>query len=527
MSATSHSRGNELTEAPFDRQLGQVPRRDARDQLRAVFRHRWLVLAVLLLVPAAAVATSFLKEKQYTASASLLFRDPGFDKAFLGVALSDTRQDPSRQAETNSRLLALESTRERAASALGVTTDEIERKVTVAPAGQSNLVVVEATDKSPRNAARLANVFATQFVRARSSADRAQILAARDSVLAELDRARKATDTTTQAVENLRRQAEQLKVFASLQTGGVELVSRATIPTSASSPNIVRSGVVGVLGGILLAFVAVFVAERLDWRLRDPEQAEETFGRPVVGLVPQAGRGQNPLLDSRFQESLRLLRVSLGYFGIGRDIKTLLFTSSSPSEGKSTVSLGFAFAAAQAQHSVLFIEADLRRGKVARTLGLPAGPGLAEVLTSQATLEEATVEVGPWGTDDDGARLSVLRAGHRVPNPGDLIESAHLQELLVLARREYDVVVIDAPPALAVFDTMAMLSHVDGTIVLARAGLSSRDQMRAVRRQFDHIGHVPTAVVVNGLRQSDRYGYYYGYGYGDAEPRQPPVPAAS
>src|SRR5918997_2168064 len=137
-----------------------------RGALTTLRRRRWIIICCLLFVPAAAVLASLAQEKQYSASASLLFRDPGLDRKLFESPVLAPSTDPDRQAETNLRLVSLDIVAQRAAKRLGGGRDarQVADKVTVAPAGPSDVASVTATDPVPRNAARLANAFAREYV---------------------------------------------------------------------------------------------------------------------------------------------------------------------------------------------------------------------------------------------------------------------------------------------------------------------------------------------------------------------------
>src|SRR4051812_45915169 len=150
-----------------------------------VLRRRWAVVVLCgLLVPAAAFAFSQSQKKQYTASASLLFRDPGFDQKLFGSQVFQPSSDPARAAATNIKLVALDTVAQRTARRLH--SGSVANKVEVKPEGQSDVVAVDATDHNPRTAARIANTFADEYISIRRQADRAKITDAQALVRSRL-----------------------------------------------------------------------------------------------------------------------------------------------------------------------------------------------------------------------------------------------------------------------------------------------------------------------------------------------------
>jgi succinoglycan biosynthesis transport protein ExoP len=490
----------------------ETARSDLLEVLGALKRRRWVIVMCVVVAVGVAAVSAAVATPEYTANATLLFRDPGFDKAFLGVTLTDDRVDPTQRAATDTRLVGLQVSSRNAAAALGMSIAAVERAVKVTPDGQTNLVAIQASDENAQRAAFVANTFAKVFVNERRQLDRQQILGAQRSVQQEL---RSLDPARAQNRAALARQAAQLKVVAELQTGGVELASNATVPGSPSSPNLRNNLILGLLGGLVVGFVVAFLAERVDRRVRDPSEIGMIYGRPVVGVVPQASRRLRVLEDPSIQESVRLMRASLGYFGIGRNVKTLLITSSMPSEGKSTVALALASAAVQSKHSALVIEADMRRPTLAAHQGIGPTVGLTDVLSGRLAPQDAIVQIGLWMNNadhpHDGDTVSLLAAGPHVPNPGDLVDSPEMAQVISWARERYDLVIIDSPPLLSVSDTMALIPSVDGTLLVARLHQSTRDALRAVRQQLDNIGHTALAVVVNGVRDKRDQSYYYEY----------------
>src|SRR3954469_26047923 len=152
--------------------------------MRMLRRGIGVVLICALLVPAAALVFSLSQQKQYSASASLLFRDPQLDQKFSGSPIFAPSSDPTREAATNVKLASLEVIAARTSKALGgkVAPGDISGKIAVAPAGQSDVVTITATDHDPAFAAKLANTFAQQFIIFRRDADRSKIAAAQQLV---------------------------------------------------------------------------------------------------------------------------------------------------------------------------------------------------------------------------------------------------------------------------------------------------------------------------------------------------------
>lgn len=494
--------------------------------LRALRRRRAVVLLVLAVVPLSALAVSLFQEKQYTASASLLFRDPRLDAKLFESSILEPSTDPSREAQTNVRLVSLDAVADRTAARLGhLSGDDVSEKVDVSPAGQSDVVAIKATDPKPGVAADLANTFAREYIAFRREADRSTIREALGLVERQL-RALPASERTERDARSLKERARELQVLAALQTGNAELVQRAEKPTSASSPEPVRNTLVAGVLGLLLGVGLALILDRLDRRLKDPREVEEIFGRPILGMVPESRALSTAAEDSNRlpaaeAEAFRMLRANLRYFDVSREIRSVVVTSATPGEGKSTVAWNLAAAAAEAGARVLLVEADLRHPSLARRHDLPAERGLTTVLSERATSAEAASRVTLQGQAANGAGPSfdALLAGPLPPNPTDLIESERMADLLASASKDYDLVVIDTPPTTVVSDAIPLVKQVSGVIVVSRFGQTTRDAAAHLHRQLEHLDAPTLGVVVNavGDEGGGYYGYGYAYGYGDSE----------
>jgi polysaccharide biosynthesis transport protein len=477
-------------------------------------------MAIALLIPATVVAWSLRQDKTYTATASLLFRDPGLDQKVFGASL-DSSRDPDREAATNVKLVSLDVVAERTSRDLDGRLDggEIASKVDVAPEGQSDIVSVRASDSDPEFAARLANSFAEQYIDFRREADRSKVRGAQEVVQREL--AQIGGGRRRAQARSLRERAARLEILASLQTGNAELVQPAQVPGSPSSPRVTRNAVVGIVVGLLVALLAALAAERFDRRIRDPRQIEDIFGRPNLGGIPHSralarGGPAQRGLPGREEEAFRTLRANLRSFKVDHAIRSILVMSPVPEEGKSTVAWNLARVAASAGERVLVVEADLRRPRLAASaVELSRSPGLTAVLAGQATLVEVIQTAGftelrlPAG---NYRRMDVVVAGLVPRNPGPLIDSKRMLETIQEAARAYDLVVIDTPPTSIVSDAIPLVQGVGGVLVVARLGKTPREQLLRLRDQLANL-HAPLlGVVVNSMSvDGRRFGYRHGY----------------
>ena len=501
----------------------------------AVLRRRaGLILLCVVTATVGAVGISLVQQKQYSASASLLFRNPGFAESLFGNSVTTPATDPTREAATNEKLVGLEIVAKRTAEHLeGLTPEEVSGMVSVSASGEADIVSVTATSSDPDQAKFVANTFAHQFITFRAQADKSKLLEAKRLAEEEYGRLTPEQQEGPRG-EALSSGAEKLGILSSLQTGNAELVQPAELPTSPSSPKPMRNGIFAAIIGLLLGIGLAFFLERLDRRLRDPEEARDAFGLPILATVPEskaivASNKRTAALELPFMENeaFRMLRAQLRYFNTDREVQTVAVSSHAAGVGKSTVAWNLARVAATSSKAIV-VEADLRNPTLSAQHGLRSGPGLAELLTHQAGLDAAIqskpLAGGGNGAGSGGLQLDVIVAGSNPPNPAELIENRTMSDILSELRKRYELVVIDTAPIGVVSDALPLLRIADGLIVVARIGETTRDTAHEMRNQLDRLGVPVLGVVANAIKLPRRS--RYGYGYGPAlqgEPAERPV----
>jgi succinoglycan biosynthesis transport protein ExoP len=529
--------GNKVVETQRNARFGPplTPLRQSEESefariARVVRRRVWVILACFAIATGVAVALSALADEEYTASAALLFRDPGLDEKLFGAIAGDSDQDPERTTETNLELTTLDTVADRTERRLANYDGDVTESVEVSQRGDSDVALVEATAGDPQTAARLANTFAQEYIVFRREADRATVREAQQLVEQQLAQVDPET-TVSGRLQKLEARAEDLRVLTSLQTGNAEIVQLAEPPTSPSAPKPVRNTIFGAVVGLVLGFGLALVLEQLDRRLKRPEDLSETLGIPLLGVVPKRKslsreRKAGLALTPAEAEAFRMLRANLRYFNVSRDIRSVLITSAAPGDGKSTVSLNLAAAAANSGDRVLLIEADLRNPTLSQTLGLEGFQGgLTSVLTGpRYSLADAAVTASAqgWAASSRGATFDAIPAGAIPPNPTEMLESPRMRELLTSAQNEYDLVVIDTAPVSIVSDAVPLLTQVSGVVVVSALGSKTGDAVRRLGERLQHLRAPVLGVVANFATEGGEAYYGYGSGYGQTPPAPPP-----
>lgn len=482
-----------------------------RSFVRVLRRRLPILLICVLVVPAAALIWSLGQPEQYESSASLLFRNVELDtNREGGSTFSPSSEDPTRAAETNVRLVSVEAVAARTAEQLdqpGITPGFVSSSVEVSLEGQSDIANITAKTEDPELSAEIANAFAKEYIEQRRESDRRTILAGKERVEAEI-----LGLTPEQAAgiqgETLTRQVEELTVQASLQTGNAEIVQLATPNDTPVSPKPLRNTILGLILGGLLGVGIVLLLEQFDTRIKDEPGIEDAYALPILASVPHTGNVTAPDekdaigLGPAGAEALRMLHANLRYFNVDRKIDSLLITSASPQEGKTTVSWGLSVTEARSGKSVLLIEGDMRQPSLASRLGKFPASGLSLVLAGEDTLEGALLPMD-LGFD---AELDVLFSGPTPPNAAELLESPRMTALLREATERYDLVVIDAPPVI-VADAIPLMNEASGVLVVARLNRAKYDLAKNLRELLMHIGASPLGTVANDTAPKSS-GYY-------------------
>ena len=452
------------------------------DYLRVLRKYWVLIVALVLVGVAAASAYSLAKTPEYSSSAKVFVSTQSSDN------VSDLTQGNTYSQQRVKTYVNLVSTPivlqpVIAALELNITAGQLGGQVSAVATPDTTIIQITATSEDPVLAAELANTTAESLT----------------GVVAKIE----STDDGATSPVKLTR------------------VQEANVPTTPGSPNVPLNLALGVLVGLALGIAFAVLRETLDTRIRNERDIAGLTEIPIMGGIafdPKAK--QRPLIvqadpKSPRAESFRSLRTNLQFLDVSDQPRSYVVTSSIQSEGKSTTAANLAIALSDAGHRVIIIDADLRRPKLATYFDIEGAVGLSDVLIRRATLEDT---MQPWGR---GA-LTVLPAGAIPPNPSELLGSSVMQKLISGLEKQFDYVLIDAPPLLPVTDGALLARHTGGALVVVAAGRTHKNQLKGALEALVHVnasvaGLVMTMVPTKG---PDAYGYArygYGAGYGYAE----------
>lgn len=324
--------------------------------------------------------------------------------------------------------------------------------------------------------------------------------------------------------EELVRKIREATINSGFQNNAIRIADTARPAIKPVFPNTRLNVLLAFLFSLLLATGITVLADLLNNTVRDPEEVSRSLNTEVIGTLPEvkewhgrailsAGGSQAlvPLSQvsghtmNTFDEAIRTLRNSILLTDFDRRIRSLLVTSSSPSEGKSTTAANLALAHAQQGRRTLLIDGDLRRPSIHRRFDISTTVGLSNVLTSGVPWRDVLVHPPELAT------LDILPVGPPSRRAADLIGSG-LSIILEQATSEYDLVVLDSPPLMGFPEPLQMAAAVDGVIVVAVAGRTNRKALGAAISTLKRLRANIVGIVLNEVR-ADTSGNYYYYHY--------------
>jgi capsular exopolysaccharide synthesis family protein len=524
---------------------------DLRRQGQVIRSWLWLLIASLFLAGGAAYLVSSSLPKVYEAKVTLLVGQssssstPNYNDLLASQRISQTYADLATTGTILGQVMAN--------AGLGVTVDEFRQRVKADAPTNSTLVTVTVQDGDPQRAANLANAIGNQliaasdsvygknsqvqdFIAGQISATQVQIQDTQTQIdsLAGL---KSRTDAEAQQLQALRDRITSLRAsYASLLAlpgsgaNAVTVVDPATTPLTPSSPRVLLNTLLAALVGLLLALGIAFTMEYLDDTVKSPEDVESATGLATLGTVlkMKGDKGRSEiyhlatLLYPRgpAAEAYRTLRTNLEFASVDEPVKTLLVTSSIPSEGKTTTSGNLAVAFAQAGRTVILLDADLRKPGIHKLFDLPNARGLTSLLRS----DDVAIDDVAQATEEE--RLRVVATGPLPPNPAELLGSHRMQTILERLVAAADLVIVDSPPLQAVADAAILASITDGTLLVIDAGRTRRAAAGRGREALAKSGARVLGAALNRLSQRARsdYVYYDYYGAYGAEAAAKPGP---
>ena len=302
-----------------------------------------------------------------------------------------------------------------------------------------------------------------------------------------------------------------------LEFNNIRVIDHAEVPIRPVSPkklqNMVLALIVGILGGCALAFFL----EYLDDSIKNSDDVERLIGLPFLGPIPSVDAQDMKSLYTvahdqpklPVSEAFRGLRTAVLFSASSdRELKSIMVTSSGPSEGKSTIALNLAITMAHGGKKVLLVDCDLRKPTLHKIFGLSDRSGLSNLIVDQTgDIKEATHESGI-------ENLKVITCGPIPPNPSELLGSHRMADILKTLEADYDRVIFDSPPVMSVTDASVLGRMVEGVVLVVNSKKAAREAVIGSKKALSEVGANIIGVALNRIDMSEKgyYSYYYEYG---------------
>jgi polysaccharide biosynthesis transport protein len=523
---------------------------EIRDYIAPLRKWWWLILAVTLIAGVVGFVIVEQQPETFQTTATLqigqsILQDPNPTTSLIAIS--------QQLALTYADLARRSAVRQATMDALGL---DLLPTYTIRPVASTQLMEITVTDTSPERAQAVANELANQLILQSPTASEQEERERQAFIDRQLDDLEQEITNTQATIQEKQqelsglfsaRQISELQdeiremqsalntlqsnyagLLANSKRGAINtlsLVEAAALPSAPIGPQILTYTLLTAVIGLVLCGSAVFLFEYLDDSVRNPDDVSKVTGLPTLAGIARIKSedeyGRLITIEhprSPISEAYRVLRTGIQFSSIDNPEQVkLLITSANPSEGKSLTAANLAVVMAQAGRNVLIIDADLRKPRQHQIFNLNKNQGLTNLLleynlTDRSDASLALVKRFIQPTQIPG--LHVLCSGPIPPNPSELLGSAKMRALLPLLTSQFDVVILDSPPALAVTDSVLLSARVDGVLLVAQAGSTKRSHLQQVTDRLQEANAHVAGVVLNRL--SPRGGGYYYYYYRSA-----------
>jgi len=517
------------------------------DYLAILRRRKWIIVLLPLVAAISAYAVSEAQSPLYKASAEILVNRSSVVSAITNVA-DPAIGDPTRFLTTEASIARSPELAARVASAAGVSGvrgGDVLGASSVTPIPNADLLDVSVSWADAGDAVRLTNAYASEFTRYKTELDTNRINQALRSLKPRIESLQDAGATLTPGYSTLVQYQSQLETIGTLLANNTSVLQPAA-GAGKVRPRPQRTAILGGLLGGVLGFALAFLAEALDRRVRSEEELEDVLQLPLLGRVPPPPRhlrDANELVMlsepvSVAAESFRRLKTSIEFLNLDREARTIMVTSAVPREGKSTTVANLAVAFARSGRRVALVDLDLRRPSLHSFFHTGVGRGMTDVVAGGESLAGALRSVtlpsalsfgsehsrnggsrhGSSARSDrpDGKSMLHLLPSGTIPRAGadslvDFLENERLATVFGELADQFDLVLVDSPPLLAVGDAMALTANVDALVLVLHAGIG-RPLLHELARQLQNSRASALGFVLTGVAEAEGYGYRYGYG---------------
>ncbi len=503
---------------------------DIKEYLYLLWNWAWLIALAGVLGGVIAYTVSSNMTPMYETSTRLLISDPPAMRSLDTSAMVSTQTQTSTYSAMLVDRPVLQGVIDKLK--LQITSDDLKDFVTVKIVTNTQLILVTVQDPNPLQAAEIANTIAVVFTDRIRELQSQRYAATEKGLSQQVLEMEKQVNDTTLAIANETDPAQKLQfesrltqyrqLYSSLVTN-FEQVRLAEAQTSTNvfvsepasvsrepvSPKTTLNTLLAALAGMFLTAGLIFAIDMLDDTIRNPDDIRQKFNLPVLGVIASHAitEGKPISLEqprSPVAEAFRSLRTNITYASVDLPLRRILVTSSTPQEGKTTISANLAVVLAQGEKKSVLMDADMRRPTVHQKFGLMNRLGLSSLFVRSLDNIPAAIQTASV------SGLAIITSGSLPPNPAELLTSRRMKEIMDRLNQDFDLIVIDTPPVLTVTDAVALAPGLDGVIIVAVPGMTKLSALRQTLEQLQAVGARVLGVVLNQVNPSSRkYGYYY------------------
>lgn len=524
-----------------------LPELDLKVYARVLWHWSWLILLCIVIAAGGAYVASILSVPIYQASTTLLIDEARNPNASYQDLLTS-----ERIARTYAELMRRTTTMTKVAESFGIEVAVLNAAVTninVTPIRDTQLIKIEIEGVSPELVAAVTDTLPQVFITEINEVQTQRFAESKTSLEQQLSTLSNEVELKQVAIDqignsrtaeeevrlgehrneltqyknsyaNVLRSYEELRLTEVQSVDSIVVVEKAQISGVPIRPRTLTNVLLAMIVGGMLALGIIFLVEYLDDRIKTPQDLYKVINTPILGTIAQIPNNSGRKKDDEVlrQESLitasqprhpiteayRSLRTSLQFSSIDDNLNTLLVTSATPGEGKTTTAANLAVVLAQSGRSVILVDADIRKPQQHKIFNMPKSPGLTDAMVATNSplaffLRETAIP-----------NLRIMTSGKEAPNPAELLGSKRMKQLIEALSTEAEVLLFDAPPLLAVTDAQILSSQVQGVLLVVNTEKTPRAVVaRAAESLMRGNGRLLGAVL-NRLARSAR-GYYYYY----------------
>lgn len=528
----------------------------------------WLIVLTTIIAAAAAYFFSIRQTPIYQASTRLLVSQSVSNSASLQYADILAAE---RLSSTYAQMLMARPIIEAAieeSGIQGIEADEIG--ISVQPVRDTQLIDLKVEHPNPIVAAEIANALPRVFIEFNNTQQTERYQESKISLLQQLEQLNNDVRETEAALasisdakgsdaegrrtlledrlvqyrtsfSNVLAQLERIRLAEANALDTITVVEPAVAPEAPVRPRVLMNTLLAAIVGGMIGLGAAFLVEYLDDSVKNPDDVRRVTGLSTLGVIARQKNGgaeqgiasvDNP--RSPVAEAYRTIRTSIQFSSIDKPIHSMVVTSAGPSEGKSTTAANLAVVMAQAGKKVVLVDADLRKPTQHKRFKLPNTLGLTGALLLEENYDSLDHLVTPTGVEN----LWLITSGQLPHNPSELLGSHKLKQFTERLLQDYDFLIFDSPPALAVTDPAVLGQAMDGVLLVVDAGSTREPALAQTMREMEKVNAPVIGVALNKYRSRSDSGYYYYYynryytedeeggGSSDAD-GGPPVPDSS